>query len=333
VIGYYIHHRGNGHRTRALSICARLGLPVTALTSIAMQETHVFEHVIALPRDDDTDLIDNPTADGALHWAPLHHNGLRDRMRLIAEWIGANRPAAMVVDVSIEVATLARLLGVPVIVVAMPGTRTDTPHELVYRLADHILAGWPMELYEPAWLRPHRHKTSYVGGISRFDGRDRSTPPDHAVPRVLVLGGAGDIDMAAVHRCADRFPRFQWTALGVQGAPWSNDLWPDLVAADIVVTHAGEGSVADVAAAGRPAVVIPQPRPFDEQHATAAVLGRAGMAVTQRHWPPVDRWEDLIDAARRSDPRRWRRWRTAAAADRAAAVIERVAAGATSTVP
>ena len=49
----------------------------------------------------------------------------------------------MVVDVSVEVAILVRLLGVPVVVMAMPGDRIDAPHDLVYQAADHILAAWP----------------------------------------------------------------------------------------------------------------------------------------------------------------------------------------------
>ena len=81
-------------------------------------------------------------------------------------------PAAVVIDVSVEVAIYVRLLGVPVIVVAVAGERTDAPHLLIHRLADHIVAAWPPELHEPSWLRSYADKTSYVGGISRFDGRE-----------------------------------------------------------------------------------------------------------------------------------------------------------------
>ena len=64
--------------------------------------------------------------------------------------MGCRRPSEpAVIDVSVEVATLLRLLGVPVVVVAMPGERVDAPHTLVYQLADHILAAWPQDLYVP----------------------------------------------------------------------------------------------------------------------------------------------------------------------------------------
>jgi UDP-N-acetylglucosamine--N-acetylmuramyl-(pentapeptide) pyrophosphoryl-undecaprenol N-acetylglucosamine transferase len=326
MIGYYIHHSGQGHLARALSICAQLRRPVTALSSAVLSRPHPFESVVHLARDDAGPTVTNQTAGGALHWAPRNDAGLRERMRAIAHWIGTARPSAVVVDVSVEVATLVRLLGVPVVVVAMPGERTDAPHDLVYRLADHILACWPRDMYDPVWLRPYRHKTSYIGGVSRFDGRPRTNDLRDG-RRVVVLGGAGgsQLDIAAVHEVATQIPTHRWHPVGVSAETWVQDPWPDLCAADTVVAHAGESSVADIATAGRPAVIIPQPRPFDEQNITAAVLADAGLAVVHPRWPLAAEWPDLLGQARKIDGERWRRWRTHGAAQRAAAAIEEVA--------
>jgi hypothetical protein len=326
MIGYYIHHHGYGHRTRASSICARLDHPVTALTSMAMPDYQVYDYVVQLPRDDTESVVD-PTANGAFHWIPLHHSGLRERMRIIAQWVTDVRPAAMVIDVSVEVATLVRLLGVPVVVIAIPGDRTDSPHSLVYQLADHIVAAWPPGVYEPTWLEPYASKTTYVGGISRFDGRPHAAGDRSDKPSVLALGGAGGsaVDLTAIRQCAARHSQFQWTALGVPGAPWVHDPWPAICRADIVVSHAGQSCIADIAAAARPAIVIPQRRPFNEQHATASVLDREGLAVTHPDWPANHEWPDLLDRARSACSTKWRRWRTCGAATRAAEVIDRVA--------
>ncbi|MDP9166908.1 MAG: hypothetical protein M3O32_12740 [Actinomycetota bacterium] len=328
MIGYYVHHHGRGHLSRASSICARLSQPVTVLTSLAVTDRRSFDEVVDLPRDDGAGQLVDPTASGVFHWVPLHHNGLRERMRIIAEWVASARPTAVVVDVSVEVATLIRLLGVPVIVVAMPGNRTDRPHELVYELADHILAAWPRALHQPDWLRPHDAKTSYVGGISRFAGRSRPTTRSAGPRRVLTFGGAGGsiVDSAMIERYAADHPRFQWSSLGVAGGRWIDDPWDELCDADVVVTHAGQSSIADIAAAGRPAIVVPQSRPYDEQHVTATVLGRAGIAVSRRDWPRSEEWEPLIDRALQLDVEGWQRWRTAGAPDRAAAAIDEVAA-------
>jgi UDP-N-acetylglucosamine--N-acetylmuramyl-(pentapeptide) pyrophosphoryl-undecaprenol N-acetylglucosamine transferase len=284
--------------------------------------------VVPLPRDDAASSVADETAGGALHWAPRADGGLRERMRTIADWIDTVRPSVVVVDVSVEVATLVRLLGVPVIVVAMPGQRTDAPHEWVYRLADHILACWPRDLYEPDWLRPHRDKTSYVGGISRFDGRDRT---DHGGDgrQIVVLGGAGgsQVDLAAVRACAAQLPDHCWHPVGVSCDTWVQDPWPYLCAADVVIAHAGESSIADLAAAARPAIILPQPRPFNEQNTTAGTLAEAGLAVIHSRWPLANEWPCLLERARHTDVRRWQRWQTAGAGQRAASAIERVAAG------
>jgi UDP-N-acetylglucosamine:LPS N-acetylglucosamine transferase len=249
-------------------------------------------------------------------------------MALIAQWIDRTRPAAVVVDVSVEVAIFVRLLGVPVIVMAVPGERTDAPHIFVHQLADHIIAAWPRQFYEPAWLRSHAAKTSYVGGISRFAHR-RCAPPDtrRAPPKVLVLGGAGggDVDQAKVDACSTAHPEIYWQALGLPGGRATPNPWPDICAADVIVTHAGQGCVADVAAAERPAIVLPQSRPFGEQYATGEALRRHRLAVVIRTWPDSSGWRGLIMHARSTDPTRWRNWQTEGASARAAHSIEAVA--------
>lgn len=322
-----MHHHGRGHLARATSICAHLREPVTILSSLAIEAQPGVQTVL-LPRDDDGESFPDADANGALHWVPLHDNGLRHRMAMITEWVSTHRPRVMVVDVSVEVTLLVRLLGVPVVVVAMPGERTDAPHELAYRVAEHILAAWPESLYEPSWLAPHSAKTTYVGGISRFDGRPRSFSPSGRRPGVLVLNGSGgaDLDVATVNRCATAYPEYSWSTLGVAGGPWAEDPWPQLCTADVVVSSAGQSSVADIAAAGRPAIIIAAERPFTEQRAMAHALERAGLAVVQPQWPDLADWPRLIDDARALGSDVWERWRTANAAARAAALIERVAA-------
>jgi len=327
VIGYYIHHHGSGHRMRASSICAALDTPVTALSSAPIAPGAPFADSVSLARDDRGSSPENPTADDALHWAPVHDVGLRTRMSRIASWVDETHPSLLVVDVSVEVAAFVRLLGVPVVVIAMPGERTDPAHHLGYRLADHIVAAWPHAMYDPEWLREFAHKTTFVGGISRFDGRAPAGGPDSARPRILVLSGAGGTaaTLADVRRCAHRHRGYRWQALGVPGAPWGNDPWPELCGADVVVSDAGQNSVAEIAAARRPAIVIAQPRPFGEQEATADALARGGLAVTVPQWPELNRWPALLDRALALGGERWVRWQTAGAATRAAAVIDSLA--------
>ncbi|WP_431969799.1 glycosyltransferase [Nocardia sp. bgisy134] len=326
MIGYYIHHHGSGHLLRARRIRACLAQPVTALSALTVSGDEVFDDVVHLPADNPAAVTADPTAAGVLHWAPRHDRGLVERMATIAAWLADTRPDAVVVDASVEVALLARLHGVPVVCMALPGARGDPAHQLMYRVADRLIAGWTRDLYDPLWLRPYADKTRYVGGITRFDGRPPAFPPPDGRPTVLVVGGAcgGAFTAAKVRACALRHHEYHWRSVGL--GDLVDDPWPELCRADVIVTHAGQGAVADVAAAAKPAVVVPAPRPFGEQEAIAHTLASAGMAITVDGWPDLDDWPALLARARDLDTGRWRAWQTRGAAVRAATTIAEVAA-------
>src|SRR5947207_2777263 len=74
--------------------------------------------------------------------------------------------------------------------------------------------------------------------------------------------------------------------------------WPALCRADVVITHGGLNAVAEVAAARKPAVVVPQDRPHGEQRATARALAQVGLAVIADPWPQDAAWPSLLRAAR-----------------------------------
>lgn len=323
MIGYYIHHQGVGHLTRASSIGPLLGEAVTVLSSRPEPAAHPFDGWVSLPMDTGPDPVD-PTARGTLHWAPIGVPGMTDRMAAVARWVAENRPTVMVVDVSVEIALFVRLMGIPVVVFAMPGERTDAPHTAAYRVASRIVAPWSRDVYDPPWLHPFADKTVHTGFISRFAGRADRTA---AVPNsVLVLGGAGGsaltpeaLDLARAHT-----PDHTWFGAGVPGSDWVDDVWPLLTSASVVITHAGQNAVADVAAARTPAVVVPQDRPFDEQAATARALDRAGVAVGLGSWPDPARWESILVRAQGLSSDGWEAAGIDGAAARAADAITSV---------
>jgi hypothetical protein len=323
VIGYYVHHVGRGHLRRATSIASALDDEVTGLSS-SPRPAGWSGPWIELERDDTAPARD-PGARGVLHWAPVHDPGLAARMARVAGWIATSRPAALVVDVSVEIAAFARLMGVPVVAMTLPGDRRDPAHQLGFSLAEAILAPWPEGLGDlDRDLSSWADRVHHVGGVSRFAGRRLPAPAPGPRRRVLVLQGTGGTSVrpADVAAAARATPDWDWHRLG-PGA-WSEDPWPELCAADVVVTHAGLGAIGDVAAADRPAVVIPEDRPHDEQRVTARALADAGLAVTSGQWPSDDEWPGLLERALDAGSG-WRRWGTDGAAERAARVIEAVA--------
>ena len=341
-VAYYAGHHGRGHVTRAAAVLAHVQAEATLFTSAEPPALPERVRVVRLLPDDPRTERDEGGA-GPFHYAPTGHDGLRRRMARLAAWAGEG-PGVLVSDVSVEVATLGRLLSLPVVAVRQHGARWDAGHRLAYRLAERLLAPFPLSLEEPdapAWVRD---KTAYAGGFSRFD--DRPAPPAASGRRVVVLGGGGaggagsgrawtPGDVAAAARAT---PAWQWTLLGaaappsappnLDGAGWTSDVWPALTSASVVVATAGHNAVMEAAAAGRPLVVVPEARPFDEQVRKAAALERVGAAVACERWPAPDAWPALLDRALAADPAPLRALVDRAGAARAAAAVDAVAGGA-----
>jgi hypothetical protein len=314
-IGYYVHHHGDGHRQRALALAASDPARFVMLgTSLAGRTGDV--RAIDLPDDRMPQSATFDGADGtasrphALHYAPLDHDGVRQRMARIAQWIAEARPRLMVVDVSAEIAMLARLCATPVAFVRLSGHRDDPAHCEAYRAASLLIAPFARALDDmtlPAWIRD---KTIYCPGIVAAHGT-AATP---RVGRVLVVGGKGGAaqDGARLAAAAAATPDHHWRVIGPATSPgrcpdnlvfagWTDDAPSEIAAAQIVVGAAGDGLVNSVIAAGVPFVCLPEPRPFDEQIQKGRALQAAGAALVFEQWPAAERWPAILADARRLD--------------------------------
>jgi hypothetical protein len=324
VIGYYIHHLGHGHMATARCIAAQLTDRVTGLSSLARPQDWPGDW-LTLPRDDNGEAAIEPTAHGQLHWAPLGHPGLRDRMAAIAGWIQRAAPSVLAVDVSVEVVALARLMGVPVVSMVLPGQRDDSAHRLGHTLAETLIGPWPAFLSADLLGEdPAAARIRAVGSFSRFDGRIPESGAGHRGPSALVLQGSGGSEVTArqLHETVAVTPDWEWTVLGGPTGPWVADPWPLLCRADVVVTHGGMNAIAEVAAARKPAVVVPQARPHGEQQATGRALARAGLAVVTDGWPQPTSWPAVLRTALQLGGERWTAWSPGTGANDAAKIIE-----------
>ncbi|ANS79825.1 hypothetical protein SGUI_2429 [Serinicoccus hydrothermalis] len=365
MIGYYLHHVGQGHRRRGTAVARSLRTEAVGLGSGGPPAGWPGDWV-ELERDDQPPVdprLSQPEAGGALHWVPLHHPGLARRHHQVARWLDRARPDLVVVDVSVEIAVLVRLCGVPVVLGGMPGDREDQPHRLARSLAEAVLAPWPPGAHGDGAASGPAPRTWEVGGISALavaggapgegsarpgtgQGEPGALPagsgqgatgavepgrgPLGAVePRrggVLVVwgsGGAGpgEHDVEAARASTGR----RWLVRGGDHPP-SPDLLAEMRAAEVVVCHAGQGAVADVALAGRPAVVLAQPRPHGEQEATARALERRGLAATASGWPAAEAWPGLLDRALATGGEGWSAWGSQQGAARAAHRLDEAAA-------
>ncbi|WP_116419387.1 glycosyltransferase [Subtercola boreus] len=351
LVGWYVHSHGAGHRTRFDAVRRELDADVVVFSTlpppmVLADRTRwvMLDHDNQVERTESGDRLDpalaDPTAGGVLHWAPLNHSGHASRLGVIAASLASERFDCFVVDVSVEVTLLARLFGVPTVVLTQPGERDDAPHALAFSAATRIIAPWPEALYVPRALESFRSTVSFVGGISRFDGRARiagGSRPAVVPGSVLVLGagGPGAVSSEVVERAAvatiAASPGTTWSALGlpptahVSSTGWQDDPFDQLVQAEVVVSFAGQNAIADLAASGARAIVVPAARPFDEQAATADTLERTGLAIVAERWPEPSEWPGMLARARASTPA-WSAWQVAGAASRTAEAIAVVAA-------
>ncbi|KZE39445.1 glycosyltransferase [Microbacterium sp. T32] len=328
VIGWYVHHHGFGHVARFLAVHPHLRGPVRAFSSLP-RPAALADDVEWVVLPDDADAVEredgsrfdprhaDPTVRGALHWAPHDHPGHRARLARIAA--GAADLRAMVVDVSAEVVAFARLLGLRTIAVTQPGERTDAAHALAYDLADRILAPWAHGAVPAGALAARTDRVVWTGGISRYDGRGATTPD--AGRTVLFLGRVLDDD---VRRDAERLlaaAGWRTHAVGHDADSRIDDPWPLVTSHTVVVSAAGQNSIADLAAAGARAVVVAQDRPFDEQRHTACALHRWGLARVAPEGVDAAGILALVEAAASDEPD-WSRWQVVGAAQRAAEAVE-----------
>jgi hypothetical protein len=331
VIGYYVHHVGHGHLHRARALAAVLqsrGESVTGLSSLPRPDGWVGEWQ-QLPRDDEAARADRPDAGGRLHWAPVGDPGLRDRMAQISSWIGRAAPSVVVSDVSVEVALLARLHGVLVVSVVLPGARGDAAHRLGFDVSEALVGFWPPSAEHMLRGVPDSVEGCLraVGALSRFPpcaAAAEEVPADGSRERrgLLLLGSGGhDISETDIASLEQQSPGWDWTVLGAKEGSWVKDPWSAIRDADVVVTHSGQNAVAEVAAARRPAVVLPQERPHDEQQVAAAVLDRGPWPAVVLHTWPDRGWNDLLDHAASLDGSAWSDWCDGLAAQRFADVV------------
>ncbi len=287
-----------------------------------------------------------PTPD-TLHCAPLGWPGIRQAMGRIAGWFASDDPALMICDVSAEIAQLSRICSVPHVKILQHGDRGDQGHQAAYSGAVGLLAPFSAALAQPDW-QPFSDRIHYAPGL----GIPAITPPPGRRPAglgagpdrpvALLVSGAGGTGFAQAPMgvAARAFPDWHWMTIGAtqpdwhatQGGNLTHRGWVDdpathVAAADLVISSTGNTTCAQVLAAGRPWIVVPEWRYFDEQRLKAEALARAGVALHLPHLPSSahagalrshERWTVTTPRHRRASsppiprptrPDGWKPWR------------------------
>lgn len=321
-VAYYAHHHGTGHLRHAVNI-ARLDAVELLVTGTlppgGVPALPGGARFAPLPPDVAPDGPFPPGPGGFLHYAPAAAT-VRSRFAELNRLWQDFRPDLVVVDVSVETALFARLSGYPVIHRRMHGERTDAPHRLAYDSVHGLIGYFPEQLDDASHLAAYGTKSTYPGMLAPVSAPPAGTVPVR--PRTVAvqtsLGGSG-VPLEDVLAAARTTPDWNWTVMGrtagssVAGSsrlplPANVDLpgvvadpGPVLAASDVIITSAGHNAVAAAAAARRPVLVIPEPRPFREQESFAGALAAAGTASLPAFAAAGD-WHAALEDLRRSDP-------------------------------
>ena len=342
-IGYYVHHHGAGHLHRAREIARNLSRPVTLIGTGLNEEAGIA--TLGLPDDRIAERFDGEDAAATrpqmLHYAPLDHDGIRRRVALITRWIAETRPALIVVDVSVEVALLARLASVPVVYVRLNGRRTDSPHLEAFRSAEALIAPYHADLDDPQMPDWVRARTRYFPGLVARMPHEATRGED-----ILIVAGKGGTSLSAekIVTMANAHPELRIVVAGpidaIDGAPdnlsfigWRADVDRRIATAGCVVGAAGNGLVGRVLASGAPFICLPEARPFDEQRVQAAQLARHGAAAVVNAWPGPQEWPELIARAKALAATRPDHLHHGDGGPRAAEWIDRIAAAHSGEAP
>ena len=297
-LGFYIHHHGSGHVMRAITIASSLTADHICFIGSNLRPylDQIPEHIVCihLPLDlpDENDHQPRAHALSFLHYAPLGIAGIRERTAVLTATFRQYYPMLLVVDVSVEVTLLARLSGIPTVVVRQHGKRTDIPHLDAYESAELLIAPYAETFAltdEEEWIK---EKTVYAGGFSKYSdnktvGNEQEQPGHIAI---LVGQGGTSLDTEFIHHLATACENYIFHIMG-SSANHSMLLKHNLTVhgqlkdpkavldqCQVVIGNAGHNTVMEMADLNKRFICIPEDRPFDEQLQKADLLAVKGCA-------------------------------------------------------
>ena len=211
----------------------------------------------------------------------------------------------------------ARWKGLPIVLMepnAMPGLT----NRAMGRFASRILVS-----FEDARAHFPRHKTEICGLPVRQEFFKIPQKPLGEILTILITGGSrgsktmnraatelwpyisGRDDVCLIHQCgSDEYPelakRFASTNLPGRVAAFIDDMPAAFEAADIVVCRSGAGAVAELAAAGKPSIMVPYPYAADNhqlKNAEAMARAGAGRVLLDKECTGPRLWKEICELA------------------------------------
>lgn len=303
MIGYYAHSHGSGHCNYANLFSKVFGRSLTVFTD----RNYSFDHGTEVVR------LENENPDGtefcrddfpeprALHYAPVNMSKITSRNHTLLGHILRRGISLLIVDVSVEVAMLARVSSVPYAYVRLQGNRVDIPHLNAFEGASFLLAYFPMEMESPDTPKWIIRKTVYLGFLSKFmfDTRLRKRPLEFerdGRPILLHITGFGGTRPFDFKELGEHYTVYgigpgsvsKYNGVGIENIGIVDDIGPYIEHADIVMAACGSNITSEILSLEKRFLAIPEKRHYREQEYMAENLDRLGWAVDTSKYTGIE---------------------------------------------
>ncbi|NIJ55444.1 UDP-N-acetylglucosamine--N-acetylmuramyl-(pentapeptide) pyrophosphoryl-undecaprenol N-acetylglucosamine transferase [Dyadobacter arcticus] len=310
-IFYFVHAHGNGHRATfnmlypALSVIFKV-IVITTNSEITgyLHKKHDVQ-VLELPPKYPTGYeIPQHTFSKAFEVTP-YAIGPAGRAKALTEAIERYQPKAFYCDGVPELAIMVRGMGVPVVLVHLPGNVMSDPTQVfAHELADHIVAHFHSSLEQANYQ--FASKTYYSGYMSQYSGCGFKRSNRSDISNITVLLGYNNYDESVLKNIT-KDQNTQFTIIGNK-RDYDLDkncilLGPvkdisEAIVGEVVISAAGQNTIAELLSLDKRMVLLPEPRPYDEQVVHANVLASQNVALLAQEIFSAEQWQNLLQKAK-----------------------------------
>jgi hypothetical protein len=204
---------------------------------------------------------------------------------------------------------MVRGMGVPVVLVHLPGNVMNDPTQVfAHELADHIIAHFPASLEQANYS--FAAKTYYSGYMSQYASRGLTPDNRPGSNAITILLGYDNYD-ASVLKAITNDQRTSFTIIGNKRTydVGKNctllsrvDDVSEAIAGEVVISAAGQNTIAELLSLNKRLVLLPESRPYDEQAVHATVLAKQNVALLADETFGAAQWQNLLRKAKLVTP-------------------------------
>ena len=309
-IFYFVHAHGNGHKATFNMLYPELSIffKVVAITTNNeitkyLDKYHNVEVLELPPKYPDNYMIPEHTFSKAFEVTPYALEPAW-RAQALAEAIGYHKPKAFYCDGVPELAIMVRGMGVPIVIVHLPGNVMKDPTQVfAYEIADHIVAHFPSVVEQANYA--FVFKTYYSGYMSKYSKVKVNSTVHSSIDHVTILLGYNNYDESVLKNIT----KDQDTSFTIVGNKRDYDLDKNciqlghvkdisqVISGDVVISAAGQNTIAELLSLGKRLILLPEPRPYDEQKVHADMLANQNIALLAEETFSAKQWQNVISRA------------------------------------